>query len=72
MEIKFFNADGIALEPSVHLALDPPTQGLVDEISEDKDKYYDNGEDSAAPNNRLPPSGLLLSPNGHPPRSNWS
>ena len=52
MEIKFFNADGIPFEPGVHLSLDSPTQGFVDKISEDKNSYQDNGEDSAAPNNQ--------------------
>ena len=37
MEIKFFNPDGIPLKPGVHISFDPPTQGLIKEISEDKD-----------------------------------
>jgi hypothetical protein len=52
MEIKFFNANGIPLEPSVHLSLDPPTQGFVDDISEYKSSYQDKSEDSAAPINQ--------------------
>ena len=39
VEIKFFDADGVPFEPSVHIPLDLPTQGLVDEIGEDKDNY---------------------------------
>jgi hypothetical protein len=35
MEIEFFNADTISLEASIHLPLDPPAQGLVDNIRED-------------------------------------
>jgi hypothetical protein len=39
VKIKFFDADGVALEPSVHIPLNLTAQGLVDKISEDKDKY---------------------------------
>jgi hypothetical protein len=39
VEIKFFDADGVPLKPSVHIPLNLPTQGFVDEISEDKDNY---------------------------------
>jgi len=36
---RAFDADGVPFEPSVHIPLDLPTQGLVDEIGEDKDNY---------------------------------
>src|SRR5215475_6721250 len=54
MEIEFFNPDRISLEASIHLSLNPPAQRLVDQISEDKDSYQDNAENTTAPNNRSP------------------
>ena len=39
VEIKFFYPDGIPLKPGVHIFLNPPTQGFIKEISEDKDTH---------------------------------
>jgi hypothetical protein len=36
VKIELADPDGVPLEPGVHIPLNLPTQGLVDEISEDK------------------------------------
>ena len=39
VEIKFSESDGVALEPGIHISLNPSTQGFIKKISEDKDTY---------------------------------
>jgi hypothetical protein len=50
VEIKFLEADRVTLEPSIHITLDLPPQGFVNEISEGKDNDQEDGENSADPN----------------------
>jgi len=50
VEIKFLEADRVTLEPSIHIPLHLAPQGLVNQISEDKDNDQEDGEDSADPN----------------------
>jgi len=50
VEIKFLEADRVTLEPRIHIPLDLASQGLINQISEDKDNDQEDGEDSADPN----------------------